>query len=231
MAVLQHNQRPWLVLVVSAHDVLVGTALKAALSVPAVDVVQLRHSSTQPSPNSTSEFADAMRALPSMGKLLATPPLYVVNAPPDLPQNTPCLDGRHYPERYLATLKERQQQWDGRGFFGVSVHAISSAVTAAALESSYLQVGTMFPTASHPEKTSVEGPELMRAVRQALPSTRLIGIGGITESNCVDVMRAGANGIAVIRAILDADKPDIAATRLRQALDNASVQDPSVNVI
>ncbi|ETW08763.1 thiamine-phosphate pyrophosphorylase [Aphanomyces invadans] len=215
---LMHNSRPWLVLVVTAQDVLAGTALKAALSVPAVDVVQLRLGQSQGSAHTTSALLDAMRILPSMGEQLTKPPLYVVNTPIGLPDSTPRLDGWHYPERCLSTLEGMLEQ-HGRGFFGVSVHAAASAETAAALGASYIQVGTMFPTASHPEKTCVEGPELIRQVRQALPSATLIGVGGITDANCVDVLQAGASGVAVIRAILDADKPDVAALKLRQALD------------
>ena len=77
-----------------------------------------------------------------------------------------------------------------------------------------LQVGTMYPSLSHPEKTEVEGLQLMEEVRQscaqaapqrpgtAVCHTRLpllIGVGGIDATNAGPVIAAGADGVAVIR--------------------------------
>jgi len=45
----------------------------------------------------------------------------------------------------------------------------------------------------------------------------VLGIGGITPENARDVMQAGAKGVAVIRAILGADDPRVAAQQLREA--------------
>ena len=55
------------------------------------------------------------------------------------------------------------------------------------------------------------GPELLRTVR---PETKapLIGIGGITRENVAQVIRAGADGVAVISAVCGAPDP-AAATR------------------
>lgn len=44
-------------------------------------------------------------------------------------------------------------------------------------------------------------------------------IGGIDSSNVAEVVAAGAPGIAVVRAIRDADDPEAAARELRAALD------------
>lgn len=71
----------------------------------------------------------------------------------------------------------------------------------------FKQVGTMFPTGSHPEKLEVEGPALMAdvdaALRQACLRERvhLCGVGGITPLNCGNVLRAGADSVAVISGI------------------------------
>lgn len=69
----------------------------------------------------------------------------------------------------------------------------------------FLQVGTMFPTGSHPEKgDAVEGPALMAQVDAALRAAgrrggvALVGVGGVTEGNCAEVVAAGADGVAVI---------------------------------
>ncbi|KAF0682745.1 Aste57867_25148 [Aphanomyces stellatus] len=213
--------RPWLVLVVSPCDILRGTTLKEALSSHAIDLVQLRHNPTTPFSN--DNFVEAMAALSALGPTMGDrPPHYVVNAPSGLvhPDDSPAthLDGWHYPERHLDNLLQPTARQSG-SIFGVSVHSVAAANKAVAAGASYVQVGTMFPTASHPEKSVIEGPGLVREVRRMHPSVRLIGIGGITEGNCVEVLQAGADGVAVIRAILDSTEPARAAQQLRTALD------------
>ena len=63
----------------------------------------------------------------------------------------------------------------------------------------------------------------MDASGDAIP---LIGIGGITEHNAGEVMRAGATGVAVITSILASADAGLAAARLKRAmldsLDTAS---------
>jgi thiamine-phosphate pyrophosphorylase len=75
----------------------------------------------------------------------------------------------------------------------------------------FIQVGTMYLTGSHPEKLKVEGPALMTAIDTALREAQLrdrvyiCGIGGITPTNCEAVLRAGADGVAVISGIAAVD--------------------------
>lgn len=99
---------------------------------------------------------------------------------------------------------------------GRSVHSVPDAQQAAEQGADFCVVGTMFSTRSHPGKEP-EGPALMAAVRAtvALP---LIGIGGVTPENAGEVMRAGANGVAVISDIMTARDPRLAADRLWRAL-------------
>jgi len=68
----------------------------------------------------------------------------------------------------------------------------------------------MFPTQTKPDFELV-GPELLRAVRQETKAP-LVGIGGITRANVAQVIRAGADGVAVISAVCGASDP-AAATR------------------
>jgi thiamine-phosphate pyrophosphorylase len=59
--------------------------------------------------------------------------------------------------------------------------------------------------------------EIRQAVR--LP---LVGIGGVTMANAAAVIRAGANGVAVITAVTLADDMVEAVRRLREAVDGAN---------
>jgi thiamine-phosphate pyrophosphorylase len=49
----------------------------------------------------------------------------------------------------------------------------------------------------------------------------LVAIGGIHVSNVREVMRAGANGLAVVSAIVAADCPGSAAAAIRHEIDDA----------
>jgi thiamine-phosphate pyrophosphorylase len=93
---------------------------------------------------------------------------------------------------------------------GRSTHSVAQAREAQSDGADYIAVGSMFPTHTKPDFELV-GPELVRAVR---PVTRapLIGIGGITRGNVAQVIRAGADGVAVISAVCGASDP-AAATR------------------
>jgi thiamine-phosphate pyrophosphorylase len=62
------------------------------------------------------------------------------------------------------------------------------------------------------------GLELVRAAAEAL-TVPWFAIGGIDLSNVAEVAGAGAPGIAVVRAIRDADDPEAAARTLRAELD------------
>jgi thiamine-phosphate pyrophosphorylase len=62
------------------------------------------------------------------------------------------------------------------------------------------------------------GLPLLEVAAQSL-AIPWFAIGGIELSNVADVVAAGAPGVAVVRAIRDADDPETAARMLREALD------------
>lgn len=100
-----------------------------------------------------------------------------------------------------------------------AVHSAEGAARAEAEGADMLVLGTVFPSASHPGGVAM-GLAGVRAAcaRVGVP---VVGIGGITAGNAGDVIGAGASGVAVIRAIFDADDPRAAAAALRLAIDAA----------
>ncbi|MCX7926263.1 MAG: thiamine phosphate synthase [Fimbriimonadales bacterium] len=94
---------------------------------------------------------------------------------------------------------------------GVSVETVEEARQAEAEGAHYLGVGPMFATATKPDAGEPVGPERLRAIKQAV-SLPVFGIGGITIENALAVLKAGADGICVISAIMGAPEP-VAATR------------------
>lgn len=101
---------------------------------------------------------------------------------------------------------------------GCAVHSKEAASRAAAFGVRYMQVGTMFATQSHPGKKP-EGPGLLHEVREAAGEhVALIGIGGIDAGNVSEVMKAGADGVAVVSLLAAADDPAEAAAELMTAM-------------
>lgn len=97
---------------------------------------------------------------------------------------------------------------------GVSVRTAEEARKAESEGADYLAANLVFPTAT---KTDAGEPLGLDGVRRLRASTALplVAIGGIDAKNAASVIAAGADGIAVVSAIMAA--PDIpAACRLLQ---------------
>ena len=127
-------------------------------------------------------------------------------------------DGVHLPEHTLPLQKLRDYVGDAC-IVGRSVHSVEAAVRAEQEGADYLQVGAVYETTSHPGRAP-GGIELLRAVAEAV-RVPVIAVGGITPERVAEVIEAGADGIAVIGAILDADDPRAAARALHEALRSA----------
>jgi thiamine-phosphate pyrophosphorylase len=95
---------------------------------------------------------------------------------------------------------------------GVSTHSIAQALAAEASGADYVAVGSMFPTATK-EAFELVGPELLRVLRPEI-RVPLVAIGGITAANVETVIRAGADGVAVISAVCAAPDPESATRRI-----------------
>ena len=102
---------------------------------------------------------------------------------------------------------------------GLSTHSVEQARAARDAGADYVAVGSMFPTASKADFRLV-GPELIRTLRGEI-RVPLVGIGGITVENVAEVIRAGADGVAVISAVCAAPDPKAAARRLVEAVGAA----------
>jgi thiamine-phosphate pyrophosphorylase len=107
----------------------------------------------------------------------------------------------------------------GTGFvIGVSVNDPDEARRAEADGADYLGVSPVFDTPTKTDAPAATGLAGLAAIRAAtrLP---LVGIGGISTANAEAVVRAGADGIAVVSAIVAATDPRAAALALREAIE------------
>ena len=95
---------------------------------------------------------------------------------------------------------------------GVSTHNRAQFEQAAATSADYIAVGPVFSTSTKANADPVVGTELIREVRP-LTDKPLVAIGGITLERAADLVRAGAQSVAVTSDILRAPDP---ADRARQ---------------
>ena len=127
-------------------------------------------------------------------------------------------DGVHLPERSLPGEKVRGMIGEAC-LLGRSVHSVEAALRAQAEGVDFVQAGAVYETTSKPGQAAA-GLEFIRAISGAV-HVPVIAVGGITAANAAHAIEAGAGGIAIIGAIMDADDPRQAARDLRHALDGA----------
>ena len=94
---------------------------------------------------------------------------------------------------------------------GLSAASVEEA--KAAIDADYIGTGPVWETPSKTDTDPPIGLDGLRAICEAV-SLPVIAIGGIDASNAADCIRAGAAGVAVIRAVRD-------AAALRTAIDEA----------
>jgi thiamine-phosphate pyrophosphorylase len=116
-------------------------------------------------------------------------------------------DGVHLGQDDLGVSTARQIAPPGY-IIGVSVSTVREAVDAVRDGADYLAISPTFSTASKGNAGPGLGLDRLREIRRAV-GIPLIAIGGINRRNVRDVIAAGADGIAVISAVVAA--PDITA--------------------
>jgi len=142
--------------------------------------------------------------------------LFIVNDYLDIALATDA-DGLHLGQNDLPIKKARKLLPIDK-ILGCSTHTVEQAKTAEAEGADYIGVGSIYPTPSK-ETATVVGLDTLRQVRQAI-SLPIVAIGGINQDNATEVMAAGADAVAVISAILQAESPQEAA---RQIADKEGV--------
>lgn len=108
----------------------------------------------------------------------------------------------------------------GRLLIGVSCESVQDAVDAERGGADYVSVSPVFATPTKTDTAPALGLDGVRAVRRAV-RVPVAAIGGINATNAADVIRAGADGICVVSAIVSALDPRAAAASLRGIVEGA----------
>jgi thiamine-phosphate pyrophosphorylase len=156
-----------------------------------------------------SEKVDLARDLLSICREHHIP--FIVNDDIDLAHEIDA-DGVHIGQDDEAAISAREKIGDK--LLGVSAHNVEEALAAVKAGADYLGVGPMYETSTKTDIREVKGPEVIELIREAGVTLPIVGIGGISLGKAEAVIKAGADGVAVISAISMADSPLVSAQEL-----------------
>jgi len=126
-------------------------------------------------------------------------------------------DGVHLGQEDLPVEFARKLLGNNK-LIGISTHGREEAMAAASAGADYIGFGPIFPTTTK-ETGQVQGIRTLSIIKQAV-KIPVIAIGGINHSNVHDVFRSGADGAAVISAILSAENITTAAESMLRTISD-----------
>jgi thiamine-phosphate pyrophosphorylase len=109
---------------------------------------------------------------------------------------------------------------------GVSVDNVEQALQAERDGADYLGAGPVFATPTKADAAPPIGLDGLAEICRRV-SIPVVAIGGITAENAGAVIAAGADGVAVVSAVVAAEDVEEAARRLREAVETPHARRPT----
>jgi thiamine-phosphate pyrophosphorylase len=181
--------------------------IKAAVNGGAT-VVQLREKDC-----STREFIEQALAIKEFLKDHGVP--LIINDRVDVAQAVKA-DGVHLGQTDMPLEVAKKIVGDSM-IIGISAESLQDAIEAEKGGADYLGVSPIYATPTKTDTAPPLGLEGLREIRRAV-SLPLVGIGGLNPGNAAEVIRSGADGVAVVSAIVAADDPQTAADELKHII-------------
>jgi thiamine-phosphate pyrophosphorylase len=188
---------------------LVDVAAEAAKG--GADIIQLREKDA-----AAREIVDLGRAVKKAVVAVSKDALFIINDRPDIALACGA-DGVHIGQDDIPPDAARAVIGKDK-VLGISTHSLEQAFAARKSGADYIGVGPVFSTPTKPDYKAV-GLGLVREVRKAV-NIPFVAIGGISADNIGQVIDAGAQRIAVVRAVCGAGNIAAAAKALKERLDN-----------
>jgi thiamine-phosphate pyrophosphorylase len=173
-----------------------------------VTMVQLREKVC-----STNDFIDIAISLKKIVKLYNVPLIINDNIAVVIAADA---DGLHIGQKDMPYKKAREILGYNK-IIGLSVETVEQAKEANLLDVDYIGISPVFFTGT---KTDTRPPLGLKGICEIASFTKhpVVGIGGINADNANAVIEAGANGVAVVSAIVSADNPSTAALIIKQKM-------------
>lgn len=103
---------------------------------------------------------------------------------------------------------------------GLSVENVQDAIDANNLDVDYIGISPVFSTLTKTDTATALGLEGIREITR-ISTHPSVGIGGINLTNAQDIIRAGADGISVVSAIMSASDPQQSARQLKGIVNSS----------
>lgn len=177
----------------------------AAAAKGGITMVQLREKEA-----ATREFLELAQAMKSLLRPKSIP--LIINDRVDIALAVDA-DGVHVGQSDMPVSVVRQLIGPDK-IVGLSASRREYILAADASAADYLGVGPLYAqTTKKNAAATPHGPDGLGQLR-GLTQKPLMAIGGITPDNAAPVIAAGADGLAVVSAIVSADDPEAAARSL-----------------
>lgn len=124
-------------------------------------------------------------------------------------------DGVHLGQEDLPVEFARKLLGNDK-LIGISTHGLEQAVAAESAGADYIGFGPLFLSTTK-DAGQTQGIRKLSIIKQAV-TLPVIAIGGIDLPNVQDVFRSGADGVAVISAILSAENVTAAAESMLRSI-------------
>lgn len=128
-------------------------------------------------------------------------------------------DGVHLGQNDMPLQMARRIAND-RMLIGISAESLEDAVAAQKGGADYIGVSPVFATPTKTDTAPPLGFAGLERIRQHI-KIPLVGIGGISAVNAGQVIQSGADGVAVVSAVVAAEDPRAAARMLKQTIERA----------
>lgn len=167
---------------------------------------------------STRAFIEEARALKTLLDALETRIPLIINDRLDVALAIGA-DGVHLGQTDMPIVDARRLVGAAM-IIGISAESVADAIRAEAAGADYIGISPVFTTPTKQDTALPLGLEGIRQIRAAV-RLPLVAIGGIQQDNAHAVIRAGADGVAVVSAIVSAACPHKAASALKQQIQSA----------
>ncbi len=127
-------------------------------------------------------------------------------------------DGVHLGQDDLS-LREARMVLGRDKIIGISTHSLDQAIEADRSGADYIGFGPIFPTSTK-DAGKCQGAAGIEQIKRSV-NIPVIAIGGIGHANVQEVIRHGADGVAVISALLSATDLSRAAADMVALIEQA----------
>jgi len=172
------------------------------------DIVQLRMKGSD-----GKEMLEQARNIKVLSEKYAK--FFIVNDRVDIAMLSDA-DGVHLGQSDIPIEDARELLGDDK-LIGISVRNAAEAADAESKGADYVSVGSIFMTSTKQNAHQSQGLDAVYLVKKAV-EIPVMAIGGINRGNIQDVIRAGADGVAVASAVVSQKDISSAAHELRDMI-------------